>query len=151
MQLSWRNKTYKFEVRKMEAKKDTYKRTNIDCSIYGFDTECVKTTERYEVQCFQLASITAVDLVYVNTGEDALLHFIDFFITTYSETEMNQECFIYGHNLSFDIPILSKNHLAFLEIQKTGIGLKEDIILYDLFDYLSYYLKLVHLYDYCLI
>lgn len=137
MELKWREKTYEFKNRVLEAKKDKERQNNVYCNIYGFDTESVNLSDRYEPQCFQISNDVSGECIkYIPPYGRGLEHFIDYFVTQFSHIEfLNRYCFMYAHNLMYDWLQLIKYYPDLISIAKTGIGVDHDLEIFRRKDY----------------
>lgn len=131
MKVQWRGKTYEFNPLTLEGGQDRPRQSDIDSSIYAFDTESVDLGDRYEPMCFQISSTGGECIQYIPPNGRALHQFIEFFVRNYSWKEFeNRTAFMYGHNLKYDWLQLIKHYPDLLSMARTGVGLAEDYEIY---------------------
>lgn len=140
MIVNWRNKKYKFTPRTLVASKDKEgagAKVTIDANIYAFDTESVSLPDRYEPLCYQLAGPdNKATITYLPERARTLEIIIDEFVRRFSWIEYDRHyCFMYAHNLAYDWNQIIKQYPDLLAISRTGIGFKEDYLIYEKEDY----------------
>lgn len=138
MQLSWREKKYNFNIKKLSGGQEEYNRnSDIDKNFYAVDTESVICDDdRYEIQCFQTSSEFGEQLYYVEHKENSFEVFMNVFFDRYYEYELeNKVCFMWCHNLGYDWLQFIKDIPPLLALARTGIGLEEDLKIWEHDDY----------------
>lgn len=140
MKLKWRRKEFSFSPRILKGARDSFEkgsRINVTAPIFAFDTESVGMEDRYEPICFQVADPGGnMFMEWIPPRGDALRLFLDWWIRRYSwEAYTHKHVFMYAHNLVYDWGQLIKTRPDLIAIARTGIGLPEDLDLWETEDY----------------